>query len=294
LTRDFQHGHTRYPFPPWRGEVVDGRSILVHAEQGVGDTIQFIRYVPLLVQAGARVCLSLPRSLDRLTAGLPGGVQRLFDGDAVPPVDFHCPLLSLPRLFGTRIGSIPANVPYLAADPALAATWAQRLGPRRAPRRVGVVWAGNPAYRKDRTRSPGLAALAPLFAVEGVEFVILQQGHGREDLRPGAPLPPLVSDPGTQVTDFMDSAAIMEAVDLVISSCTAPAHLAGAIGRPVWVALQAVPDWRWGMAGEATPWYPTMRLFRQTSHGDWEGVFARMAAELAKAVSAAGGHATAA
>lgn len=294
LTRDFQHGHTRYPFPPWRGEVVDGRSILVHAEQGVGDTIQFIRYVPLLVQAGARVCLSLPRSLDRLTAGLPGGVQRLFDGDAVPPVDFHSPLLSLPRLFGTRIGSIPANVPYLAADPALAATWAQRLGPRRAPRRVGVVWAGNPTYRKDRTRSPGLAALAPLFAVEGVEFVILQQGHGREDLRPGAPLPPLVSDPGTQVTDFMDSAAIMEAVDLVISSCTAPAHLAGAIGRPVWVALQAVPDWRWGMAGEATSWYPTMRLFRQTSHGDWEGVFARMAAELAKAVSAAGGHATAA
>lgn len=293
LTRDFQHGHTRYPFPPWRGEVLDGCRILIHAEQGVGDTIQFIRYVPLLVQAGARVVLSLPRSLDRLTAGLPDGVLRLFEGDTVPPVDFHCPLLGLPRLFGTRIGSIPAAVPYLAADSAAAAAWAQRLGPRRAPLRVGIVWAGNPAYRKDRTRSPGLAALAPLFAVGGVEFVVLQQGEGRGDLNSGAPLPPLLADPGTQAADFMDSAAIMDGLDLVITSCTAPAHLAGALGRPVWVALQAVPDWRWGLSGEATPWYPTMRLFRQNSRGDWEGVFARMAAALAEAVGTGQSHAAA-
>lgn len=293
LTRDFQHGHTRYPFPPWRGEVLDGCRILIHAEQGVGDTIQFIRYVPLLIQAGARVVLSLPCSLDRLTAGLPDGVLRLFEGDTVPPVDFHCPLLGLPRLFGTRIGSIPAAVPYLAADPAVTATWAQRLGPRRAPLRVGIVWAGNPAYRKDRTRSPGLAALAPLFAVGGVEFVVLQQGEGRGDLNSGAPLPPLLADPGTQVADFMDSAALMDGVDLVITSCTAPAHLAGALGRPVWVALQAVPDWRWGLSGEATPWYPTMRLFRQSRRGDWEGVFARMAAALAEAAGAGQSHAAA-
>lgn len=293
LTRDFQHGHTRYPFPPWRGEVLDGCRILIHAEQGVGDTIQFIRYVPLLIQAGARVVLSLPCSLDRLTAGLPDGVLRLFEGDTVPPVDFHCPLLGLPRLFGTRIGSIPAAVPYLAADPAVTAAWAQRLGPRRAPLRVGIVWAGNPAYRKDRTRSPGLAALAPLFAVGGVEFVVLQQGEGRGDLNSGASLPPLLADPGTQVADFMDSAALMDGVDLVITSCTAPAHLAGALGRPVWVALQAVPDWRWGLSGEATPWYPTMRLFRQSRRGDWEGVFARMAAALAQAAGAGQDHAAA-
>lgn len=285
-TRDFQNGHTRYPFPPWRGEALAGSRILIHTEQGVGDTIQFIRYVPLLVQAGARVLLSLPRPLDRLTASLGGGVQRLFEGDEVPPVDFQCPLLSLPRLFGTRIGSIPADVPYLTADPALAAAWAQRLGPRRAPLRVGIVWAGNPTYRKDRPRSPGLAAFAPLFAVDGVEFVILQQGQGRDDLRTDAPLLPRLVDPGAlapnaPITDFMDTAAIMDGVDLVVSSCTAPAHLAGALGRPVWVALQAVPDWRWGMAGEATPWYPTMRLFRQTARGDWNGVFTRMAGELA-------------
>ena len=293
LTRDFQHGHTRYPFPPWRGEVLDGCRILIHAEQGVGDTIQFIRYVPLLIQAGARVVLSLPCSLDRLTAGLPDGVLRLFEGDTVPPVDFHCPLLGLPRLFGTRIGSIPAAVPYLAADPAVTAAWAQRLGPRRAPLRVGIVWAGNPAYRKDRTRSPGLAALAPLFAVGGVEFVVLQQGEGRGDLNSGASLPPLLADPGTQVAEFMDRAALMDGVDLVITSCTAPAHLAGALGRPVWVALQAVPDWRWGLSGEATPWYPTMRLFRQSRRGDWEGVFARMAAALAQAAGAGQDHAAA-
>lgn len=299
LTRDFQHGHTRTPFPPWRGEVLDGRSILVHAEQGAGDAIQFLRYIPLLVRTGARIFLSLPRSLERLAATLPDGVQRLFEGDVVPPVDFHCPLLSLPRLFGTRIGSIPAGVPYLDTDPALAAAWGLRLGPRRAPLRVGVVWAGNPTYRKDRTRSPGLAAFAPLFAVEGVEFVILQQGHGREDLRAGTPLPPLLVDPGTlapdfPVTDFMDTAAIMAGVDLVISSCTAPAHLAGALGRPVWVALQAVPDWRWGLAGEATPWYPTMRLFRQTARGDWNGVFTRMAGDLDDLARAAASHASAA
>ncbi|MBP2298676.1 tetratricopeptide repeat protein [Azospirillum picis] len=284
--------------PTWRGEPLAGRTILLYAEQGLGDTLQFLRYVPLVAARGATVILEVQRPLLPLAAGLEGAARVIARGDPLPQFDLECPLMSLPRAFGTTLDRVPAAVPYIVPDPLRAARWRDRLAEdarsvpgvegRRRPLRVGVVWAGNPRFPGDGLRSPRLSGLRALFGVPGCRFYGLQMGPGRSDLAETA-MPSSATDPGfidlgPDIADFADTAAIMTALDLVVSSCTGPAHLAGALGVPLWVALPFSPDWRWLLARDDSPWYPTAKLFRQPSPGDWSSVAGRMAAELALAV----------
>lgn len=268
-----------FPQPLWQGEPLNGRSILLYAEQGLGDTLQFLRYVPLVAARGGRVVLEVQRPLMPLMAGLEGAAEIIARGDPLPPFDLESPLMSLPRAFATDLDSVPADTPYLRPDPARIARWRERLG-RRDGLRVGVVWAGNPLFPGDEERSPRLAGLRGLFDVPGCRFYGLQMGPGRAGLAESV-LPDSFTDLGTAISDFADTAAIMANLDLVVSSCTGPAHLAGALGVPLWVALPFSADWRWLTGRDDSPWYPTARLFRQPAPGDWPAVAGRMAAELA-------------
>jgi len=271
-----------FPSPAWDGGPLEGRAILVHDEQGVGDALQFARYAQILRRRGARVFVECNTQLLTLFATLPGVDGVVGRTHPLPPHDAHVSMLSLPHLLGTEIATIPAEVPYLRADPAKIASWRERLGPRRGLR-VGLVWAGNPEFRDDRNRSPRLGAYRTLFDVPGVEFFALQKGAGRDDLKTVGPLPENAVDLGGEIRDFADTAAVMLSLDLVISSCTAPTHLAGGLARPVWTVLPFCCDWRWFERGETTPWYPTMRLFRQDRRGDWAPVMARVRAALEEA-----------
>ncbi|WP_042695502.1 tetratricopeptide repeat protein [Azospirillum sp. B506] len=268
--------------PTWRGEPLNGRTILLYAEQGLGDTLQFLRYVPLVAARGGRVVLEVQRPLLPLIQGVAGAAQVIARGDPLPPFDLECPLMSLPRAFATALDSVPADTPYLRPDPARVARWRDRLATQGGVR-VGIVWAGNPRFPGDEERSPRLAGLRDLFDVPGCRFYGLQMGPGRADLA-AAVLPDCFADLGPEIADFADTAAIMANLDLVVSSCTAPAHLAGALGVPLWVALPFSADWRWLTGRDDSPWYPTARLFRQPAPGDWSAVAGRMAAELAALV----------
>jgi tetratricopeptide (TPR) repeat protein len=281
------------PLPPlhsplWDGSPLDGRTILVHAEQGLGDTFQFIRYAPLVQQRGGRVVLVCQPPLIPLLRRSPGIERLLAQGDALPEYDVHVPLISLPGLLGTTLESVPADVPYLDAEPQLVEAWRHRLG-SYSGFKVGIAWQGNPQFRFDRLRSIPLAQFAPLARVPGVHLLSLQKGAGRDQL-PVLPARFPVTDLGGQLDEttgaFLDTAAVMKNLDLVITSDTAAAHLAGALGVPVWVALHHVPDWRWLLDREDSPWYPTMRLFRQTQSGQWEDVFERIAAALQRRLAA--------
>ncbi|UKJ75896.1 tetratricopeptide repeat protein [Azospirillum brasilense] len=276
---DFPTRPRGLPQPLWSGEAIAGQTILLHEEQGRGDAIQFVRYAPLVAARGARVLLEVGADLVPLFRGLPGVEWVFARGEALPAFDWQCPLLSLPRAFATRLESVPAAVPYLTADPARAATWRERLAGDGLT--VGLVWAGNPQFAGDRERSPGLAALAPLLAVPGCRFFGLQLGPGHDELA-GRAMPPSFTDLAPEIGDFADTAAIMASLDLVVSSCTAPAHLAGALGVPLWVLLSHTPDWRWLLDRADSPWYPTARLFRQPRPGDWATVADEIAAALAE------------
>ncbi|CAO3400773.1 tetratricopeptide repeat protein [Azospirillum palustre] len=265
--------------PSWQGEPLNGRTILLYAEQGLGDTLQFLRYVPLVAARGGRVVLEVQRPLLPLTTGLEGAAQVIARGDPLPPFDLECPLMSLPHAFATGLDGVPADIPYLRPDPARVARWRERLGPRDALR-VGVVWAGNPRFPGDEERSPRLAGLRGLFDVPGCQFYGLQMGPGRAGLAESV-MPESFTDLGSAISDFADTAAIMANLDLVVSSCTGPAHLAGALGVPLWVVLPFSADWRWLTGRDDSPWYPTACLFRQQAPGDWPAVAGRMAAELA-------------
>ena len=269
--------------PQWNGErldiAADGNApaaILVHAEQGFGDSLQFCRYVGLLVESGARVVFECQPSLTTLMATLPAQhakhtLRVISRGDAAPAAAYHAPLLSLPRIFATRPESIPCNVPYLSVPPASTAAWADFPfgdGPS-----VGLVWSGNPQRQDDQMRSCPLDALAPILDVENVRF------YGLAKDVPPVPRSRIV-DLGPRLADFSDTAAVVEKLDLVISVDTATAHLAGALGRPVWVMLGFAADWRYLLQREDSPWYPTMRLFRQGAPGDWLSVTRRIAGEL--------------
>jgi len=270
----------RFPQARWLGEDLGGRTLLVHSEQGFGDTIQFCRYLPLAA-ARARILLSVPKPLIRLLSGVPGIAQFMSPGDPVPEFDRYCPMLSLPRVFGTVLETIPAAIPYLTAEPARVAAWAQRLP--AAGCRIGIAWQGNPDAALDQGRSFPLACLEPVARVPGVALVSLQKGAGLEQIdalagRLAVTVPGPDFDSGPDA--FLDTAALMMSLDLVITCNTAVAHLAGALGRPVWLALRHHPDWRWLLDREDSPWYPSLRLFRQRSPGDWPDVFERMAAAL--------------
>ncbi|QCN93800.1 tetratricopeptide repeat protein [Azospirillum argentinense] len=273
----------RFVQPTWTGGDIAGRTILLYAEQGLGDTLQFVRYAPLVAARGARVILEVQRPLMSVMSDLPGVERLIARGDPLPDFDLECPLMSLPRAFGTKLDDVPAAVPYLRADLKRAAAWSERLADGQLTGgqglRVGLVWAGNPRFPGDALRSPRLAGLRPVLDVPGVRFFGLQKGPGREDLE-RVPTPSAFTDLGPDIADFADTAAVMANLDLVISSCTGPAHLAGALGVPVWVVLPLSPDWRWLLGREDSPWYPTARLFRQTRVGDWTEVAGRVADAL--------------
>jgi len=316
----------RFTQPRWDGSALGGRTILLHAEQGLGDTLHFIRYAPLVAKRGGSVVVECQPPLARLL-GSAAGIDRLVpQGSPLPAFDVQAPLLSLPGIFRTALATVPATVPYLHADAELVEHWRRELwksrksevGSRKSEHLhltsdirhptsdflVGIAWQGSPTFRGDRQRSIPLAQFAPLAEVPGVQLISLQKGPGTEQLREPfhSPLtthhrllstvhrpPSTIHDLGSRLDEaaggFMDSAAIMMSLDLVISSDTAIAHLAGAVGVPVWVALSLVPDWRWLLQREDSPWYPTMRLFRQARYGRWEDVFERMAEELKVVVS---------
>jgi len=262
--------------PEWTGrEALAGRSILVHAEQGLGDSIQMMRYAPLLQGRGATVHLEVPATLREIAKAIPGVSSVTASGEAAPATDFHLPMMSLPRAFETRLDSIPGGVPYIVADPVRVGHWRERLPRGRA--RIGVAWSGNPAHVNDSNRSLSLAALAPLASL-GAEVVVLQK-----DLRPGDA--EMLHRLGwrhfsEELAGFSDTAALAACVDRVITVDTSIAHLAGAMGLDTWVLLPFSPDWRFLLDREDSPWYPTMRLFRQAAPGAWAPLIQVMSAAM--------------
>jgi tetratricopeptide (TPR) repeat protein len=276
---------------PWRGQDLSGKSIVLHVEQGFGDAIQFVRYARHVKALGASVTLAVFPELERLVSTC-AGIDRIVNrNEPLPRGDHYCHLLSLPRIFGTALGSIPDDVPYLHADSNEAAHWRTRLA---APGylRVGLVWAGNPKQARDRDRSIALQLLAPLLAMPGVKFFSLQIAPAARQLD-DLPLALRPSDLAPHLRDFADTAAVVSQLDLVITVDTAIAHLAGALGKPVWVLLHKDPDWRYMEKRQDSPWYPTMRLFRQQDDGDWMRVIEQVRVALSEQLKARVGSAIA-
>jgi tetratricopeptide (TPR) repeat protein len=264
------------PQPLWLGAPLKGARILLHAEQGLGDSLQFLRYVPLVQAAGGRVMLDLPAKLHRLVRGFPGILALANTGDPLPYFDCHCPLMSLPLALGTTLETVPAQVPYLSAPPEALAAAALLPWPASGLK-VGLAWTGNPDHPKNKFRSVPLDLLESLFDLEGVHFFSLQMGPAAAELA-ARKLP--IADLAPVTGDMADTAAQMAHLDLIVSIDTSMAHLAGALARPVWVLLGHSPDWRWLMDREDSPWYPTARLFRQPRHDDWPSVIARVRTAL--------------
>jgi len=265
----FRQDFVDLPGPVWTGDDPAGRTILVHAEQGFGDTIQFARYLPLIAARGGRVVLACDARLVPLLDTLPG-VAAIPVGGALPPYDAWIDQMSLPRVFATRPTTIPSAGGYLAPDPVRVATWWAALP---TGRKVGVAWAGNPGHSNDRRRSLPPDMLAALLAAPGVQFVSLQPGPRADD----AALP----DPSARLTDYADTAALIAILDLVVTVDTSVAHLAGALGVPCWVLLPFAPDWRWRLGCLDSLWYASIRLVRQPAPGAWHDVVARVVADLA-------------
>jgi tetratricopeptide (TPR) repeat protein len=276
-----------YREPLWAGEPLDGKTILLQSEQGLGDTIQCLRYVPLVLARGGRVALRLERVLVRLAASLPGSVIITPTSARLPEFDVWCPLLSLPRVLGTQMDSIPASVPYLGARNAIAERWRRRLGGLPGLK-VGLVWAGSANHINDARRSMKLERLKPLFEIPGMSFVSLQVGPRAADL---AALPTGAAvDVSAELTDFAETAGAIRNLDLVIAVDTSVVHLAGALGKAAWAMLPFSPDWRWLLERADSPWYPTVRLYRQSAPADWDSVVARVGADLAALASERARH----
>ncbi|GIW98256.1 MAG: FlbA protein [Pirellulaceae bacterium] len=303
LQGDFQRGWEEYRWrwrvgdlrrptdriPVWQGEALAGRSILLTVEQGLGDTLHFVRFARLLRAAGARVTVYCQPALL-------GILQQAVElGRIVPNTlpldggfDFQCSLIDVADVLQVNLDRIPSDIPYLQAAPHLIDYWRHRLGPKERTVRVGIAWQGNPDHQADAFRSVPLRAFAPLAEVPGVELISLQHGFGSEQLdawqgpQPIRRLPPDVDQSSGA---FMDTAAVMKNLDLVITTDTSIAHLAGALGVPTWIVLGHIPDWRWMLGRSDSPWYPTVRLFRQPRLGDWDSVFIEVATQLARWVN---------
>ncbi|MDK9702203.1 MAG: tetratricopeptide repeat protein [Sulfuritalea sp.] len=263
-----------FPQPLWLGkESLAGTTILLHAEQGFGDSLQFCRYAGMVAALGARVILEVQPALKNLLARLEGPAQVLAKGEQLPAFDFQTPLLSLPLAFGTRLESIPARTPYLRADPARLAVWRERLGEDRRPR-IGIAWSGRPTHGNDRNRSIPLSRFCALID-DDARFVCLQKEMSEADaallVRRGD-----ILDARRHLKDFAETAALVELMDLVVTVDTSVAHLAGALGKPTFLLLPFAPDWRWLLGRDDSPWYPSLRLFRQTRYNDWDDVFERV------------------
>lgn len=266
--------------PLWDGSPLQGRTILLYWEQGFGDTLQFIRYAPLVAQCGGPVVVECQAPLKRLLRNSLGNVTLVDELTPLPPFDVQCPLLSLPFLFRTTLPTIPRHVPYVAADAESIAHWRSKLANEGDVLKVGVTWAGNKDQTNDYNRSMPLDALAPLGQVPAVRFYSLQKGDRSLQASAAAPAKLPMIDWTEELRDFADTAGLIANLDLVISVCTSIAHLTGAMGKPVWTLLAFVPDWRWLLGREDSPWYPSMQLFRQPAAGDWASVTQRVADAL--------------
>jgi Tetratricopeptide repeat/Glycosyltransferase family 9 (heptosyltransferase) len=297
LCGDFQNGFAEYRWrrrckfdrmqsvsgPEWQGESFIGRTLLLFSEQGIGDVLQFIRYLPTVAAKGGAIVLQVQDTLVPLLRCLQG-VTVVPRGAPLPPLDLQLPLMDLPHVFGTTLDSIPADGPYLYADPEKVEMW-RRDFRDVAALKVGIVWTGNPAHRGDRYRSLTADAVLPRLVMPGVQLYSLQKELRPADVPVLAGLGSDVIDLAPRLGDFADTAAAVAALDLVISVDTSVVHLAGAMGRPTWGMLPYAQDWRWLRDREDTPWYPSMRLFRQRAPQAWAGVIARLSAELARVAS---------
>ena len=285
---DFPSKRLAIAKPLWTGQDLTGKTLLVHAEQGLGDTLQFLRYLPLLAQRAAQVLLVIQEPLTSLLE-LPANVTLVHEGSRMPACDMVCALLSLPHLLGaSHITDIPQRIPYLRLDPARAASWQERFTGSKL--RVGLVWAGNPSHKNDANRSMPLELLRPLLECEGVDFFSLQVGERSQDIV-SLGLQQRVQDLSPKLQDFGDTAAALSQLDLLICVDTSIAHVAGALGFPVWLLLPWMPDWRWLLERDDSPWYPSMRLLRQRSYRDWGSVVQTLCEDLqalAAPASAAG------
>ncbi len=265
--------------PQWTGaDEIAGKTVLLHAADGFGDTIHLCRYTPLVAARGAHVILEVQNSLHELMGSLSGGARVLAKGDPLPDFDLQCPLLSLPRAFGTELATIPSATPYLFVPPSRAGKWGARLGPCNRPR-IGLAWSGDPTHSNDRNRSIALDRFLPLLTGSDATFVSLQR-----EVRAGdAAMLQSRSDVlhfGAELKDYSDTAALLSNLDLVISVDTSVVHLAGALAKPAWILLPFIPDWRWLAGRDDSPWYPTARLFRQNDAREWNSVIARVGAAL--------------
>ena len=261
--------------PAWDGSPIEGETVLLFAEQGFGDTLHFARYAGIVAAMGCRVVFTCQPHLARLMKTLKGADEVIAQGDPLPDFDRYAPLLSLPHLLGTTLDTIPADVPYLAAEPGLAEKWAGRLS--GAPGlKVGIAWSGTAEMRGNPARGCPLSQFRPLLDNPDINLFSLQKETPDED----RPLPDGLTDLSAELKDFTDTAAIISNLDLVISIDTAVAHLAGALGRPTWLLLSTAGDWRWLMERLDSPWYPTMRLFRQYRERVWDDVFAEISGEI--------------
>jgi tetratricopeptide (TPR) repeat protein len=274
--RFLQNKPRTFSQPQWHGEPLNGTRILLHAEQGLGDTLQALRYLPMVQAAGGSLVLEVQAPLRRMAAQIPGITDLVIAGDPLPPFDWQCPLMSLPLAFGTTLDTIPAPTSYLSI-PDEALRTANALSWPATGLRVGLAWAGNPSHHRDRYRSIPLSRLDPLLRLQGVHFFSLQMGPEAAQL---ATTPVPITDLSDAIHDMADTAALMAHLDLVIAVDTSVVHLAGALGKPVWVLLPIAPDWRWLLGRQDSPWYPTMRLFRQPKFGDWESVVEMVRAAL--------------
>jgi tetratricopeptide (TPR) repeat protein len=271
----FQFSRAPHSQPVWDGSTLAGKRILIHAEQGLGDTIQFARYLPMVAQRGGKIILECQKPLFTLLQSVPGIEQMISVEDPSPQCDVQAPLIDLPMIFQTTLETVPATIPYLSPPTEAVAQWKQRIGSDHHLK-VGLIWMGRSAHYNDRNRSLPLSALFPLASVSGVSFHCLQKD--RDGFADFGPLQ--MKDWAAELTDFKQTAALLENLDLLITVDTAAAHLAGAMGKPAWLLLPFSPDWRWMLGREDSPWYPSMRLFRQPRTGDWQTPIARVVDSL--------------
>jgi hypothetical protein len=264
--------------PRWDGGALEGQTILLYADHGLGDTLQFIRYAPLVQERGGRVVVACQKKIARLLASCPGVEQVVVERSQIPEFAVYAPLMSLPLIFRTTLSSVPTRVPYLKAEAEAIGRWRAELD-TSGGFKIGVAWQGNPQYRRDRERSYRLAELETVAQVSGVRLLSLQGIYGLEQLEE-VKYRFAVTNLGEKLSDFMDIAAVMRSLDLVITPDTSLVHLAGALGVPVWLAVSFAPEWRWLDHRSDSPWYPSMRLFRQKKWDEWGDVFERMTDEL--------------
>ncbi|CAA6603208.1 Glycerol-3-phosphate acyltransferase PlsX (fragment) [Rhodospirillaceae bacterium LM-1] len=253
--------------PAWKGEELQGKTLLLWTEQGLGDTIMFCRYVPILAERGVRVLLQAPKSLHPLLSSLQGLAGLFAEGDPLPPFDAQAPLLAVPGRMGTILQTIPGQTPYLHATTERIAAWRDKLKHLKGVK-IGLGWRGNPAHANDANRSLPAELLAPLFKINGMDWIGVQPDPG--------PCPPPIFNAGPELVDWGDTAGLMTNLDLMIAVDSSAAHLAGALGIPCWLLLPYLPDWRWLLKRQDSPWYPTFSLFRQQSPQDWPGVILKL------------------